>query len=118
MKLPIQYALYYPQRRYLPGKRLDFTKIENISFATPDPEVFRGLLLAYDSGKRGGSMPTVYNAANEYAVAAFLERKISYLTIVEMIESAMEHHRFVEQPGVEEILAAERETYEYLESRW
>lgn len=118
MRLPIQYALCYPKRRYLPGERLDFTKLKNISFEVPDPEVFRGLALAYDAGRRGGSMPTVYNAANEYAVAAFLARKISYPTIVEMIERAMEHHRFVEQPGVEEILAAERETYEYLESRW
>ncbi len=118
MKLPIQYALYYPQRRYLPGERLDFTKLKSISFETPDREVFKGLDLAYQAGGRGGSLPTVYNAANEYAVAAFLERKISYPAIVEMIESAMEHHKVVERPGVEEILAAERETYEFLESRW
>ncbi|NBH71122.1 1-deoxy-D-xylulose-5-phosphate reductoisomerase [Clostridiaceae bacterium] len=115
MKLPIQYALYYPQRRGSLGERLDFTKIRSISFEEPDPEVFRGLALAYEAGRRGGSLPTVYNAANEYAVAAFLGRRIPYLAIVEMIERAMEKHRFVEHPRVEEILAAERETHEFCE---
>ena len=118
MKLPIQYALYYPQRRYLPGERLDFTKLKSISFEIPDTEVFRGLALAYEAGSQGGSLPTVYNAANEYAVALFLQRKIPYLTIQEMIASAMEHHKVIARPNVEEILAAEQETYEFLESRW
>ncbi len=118
MKLPIQYALYYPQRRYLPGERLDFTKLKSISFEIPDTEVFRGLALAYEAGRQGGSLPTVYNAANEYAVALFLQRKIPYLTIQEMIASAMEHHKVIARPNVEEILAAEQETYEFLESRW
>lgn len=118
MKLPIQYALYYPQRRYLPGERLDFTKLKSISFETPDTEVFRGLALAYEAGRQGGSLPTVYNAANEYAVALFLQRKIPYLTIQEMIASAMKHHQVIARPNVEEILAAEQETYEFLESRW
>ena len=118
MKLPIQYALYYPQRRYLPGERLDFTKLKSISFEIPDTEVFRGLALAYEAGSQGGSLPTVYNAANEYAVALFLQRKIPYLTIQEMIASAMEHHQVIARPNVEEILAAEQETYEFLESRW
>jgi 1-deoxy-D-xylulose-5-phosphate reductoisomerase len=118
MKLPIQYALYYPERKYLPGERLDFTKLKSISFETPDREVFYGLELAYRAGRQGGSLPTVYNAANEYGVAKFLQKKIPYLAIVEMIESAMEHHKTVEQPGVEQILEAERETYEFLESRW
>lgn len=118
MKLPIQYALYYPERRPLPGERLDFAKLGNITFEEPDMEVFRGLKLAYEAGKRGGSLPTVYNAANEYAVARFLKKEISYLTILDMIQGAMEHHQVVEQPNVEQILAAERETYEYIESRW
>ena len=118
MKLPIQYALYYPERRFLPGERLDFTKLKSISFEVPDREVFGGLKLAYKAGRRGGSLPTVFNAANEYAVAKFLEREISYPAIVEMIESAMEHHKTVEQPDVAQILDAERETYEFLESRW
>ncbi len=118
MKLPSQYALYYPERRPLPGERLDFAKLGNITFEEPDMEVFRGLKLAYEAGKRGGSLPTVYNAANEYAVARFLKKEISYLTILDMIQGAMEHHQVVEQPNVEQILAAERETYEYIESRW
>ena len=118
MKLPIQYALYYPERKFLPGERLDFAKLGSITFEDPDMEVFRGLKLAYRAGKRGGSLPTVYNAANEYAVGKFLNREISYLTIIDMIEGAMEHHKVVENPDVDAILAAERETYEYIESRW
>ena len=118
MKLPIQYALYYPERKFLPGERLDFAKLGRITFENPDMEVFRGLKLAYAAGTRGGSLPTVYNAANEYAVGKFLNREISYLTIIDMIEGAMEHHKVVENPDVDAILAAERETYEYIESRW
>lgn len=118
MKLPIQYALYYPERRYLPGERLDFAKLGNITFENPDMETFRGLKLAYEAGKRGGSLPTVFNAANEYAVAKFLNREISYLTILDMIEAAMGHHKVIEHPDVDEILAAEKETYEFIESRW
>ena len=118
MKLPIQYALYYPERRYLPGERLDFAKLGQITFEAPDMEVFRGLKLAYDAGRTGGTLPTVYNAANEYAVGRFLKKEIPYLTIIDMIEGAMEHHKVVSNPCVEEILAAEQETYDYIESRW
>ncbi len=118
MKLPIQYALYYPKRRFLPGKRLDFTKLSQITFETPDPENFRGLALAYQAGRTGGSLPTVFNAANELAVSRFLRGEISYLTITDMIEGAMEAHKVIENPGVEEILQTEKETYEYIESRW
>ncbi len=118
MKLPIQYALYYPERRVLSGERLDFAKLGSITFENPDMEVFRGLKLAYDAGRRGGSLPTVYNAANEYGVGRFLNREISYLTIVEMIEAAMEQHQVTENPSVEQILEAERETCEFIESRW
>lgn len=118
MKLPIQYALYYPERRYLPGERLDFAKLGSITFENPDTEVFRGLALAYEAGRQGGSLPTVYNAANEYAVGKFLQKKISYLTIIDMIEGAMAHHQKVDSPDVEQILAAEKETYDYIESRW
>ena len=102
----------------MPGERLDFAKLGRITFENPDMEVFRGLKLAYEAGTRGGSLPTVYNAANEYAVGKFLNREISYLTIIDMIEGAMEHHKVVEHPDVDAILAAERETYEYIESRW
>jgi len=114
MKLPIQYALYYPQRRYLPGERLDFWTLNQIAFEKPDFENFRGLSLAYEAGRTGGSLPTVFNAANEYAVSLFLNRKIGYLDIVDMIEKAMEHHKVVADPTVEQILEAEAETYEIL----
>lgn len=114
MKLPIQYALYYPERRFLPGERLDFTKSGQITFEAPDYENFRGLALAREAGKQGGSLPTVFNAANELAVAAFLDRKIGYLTITDMIEAAMDQHQIIETPSVEEILGAEQETCEFL----
>ncbi len=118
MKLPIQYALYYPERRYLPGDRLDFTKLSGLTLETPDPDNFIGLKLAYEAGRAGGSMPTIFNAANELAVAGFLNRRISYLAITDFIEGAMEHHKIIKNPTVEEILDCEQEAYEYIESRW
>ena len=118
MKLPIQYALYYPDRRFLAGDRLDFAKLAQITFEAPDFENFHGLSLAYKAGRRGGTLPTVFNAANERAVQKFLDREIGYLTITDMIEAAMEHHTVKENPTVEEILAAEQETYDFIESRW
>ena len=118
MKLPIQYALYYPERRFLPGDRLDFWKLTEITFEKPDMETFAGLQLAFDAAAAGGSMPTVYNAANERAVAKFLDRKIAYLQIPEIIETCMEHHKVKENPSVEEILDTEQAVYEFIESRW
>lgn len=118
MRLPIQYALLYPERRYLPGKRLDFAQLASIQFEKPDMEVFRGLKMAYEVGTQGGTMPTVFNAANEYAVACFLEEKIRFLEIYDIIESCLEAHQKKEAPSVEEILDAEQWTYEYIESRW
>lgn len=118
MRLPIQYALYYPERRMLPGERLDFFKMGKLDFIEPDMETFRGLKLAYEVGEQGGSMPTVYNAANERAVAMFLERKIKYLEIIDVIEYAMEQHKFVSNPSIEEILAIEQETYRRIEEKW
>lgn len=118
MKLPIQYALYYPERRFLAGNWLDFAKLAQITFEAPDFENFHGLSLAYKAGRRGGTLPTVFNAANERAVQKFLDREIGYLTITDMIEAAMEHHTVKENPTVEEILAAEQETYDFIESRW
>ncbi len=118
MKLPIQYALYYPERRFLPGDRLDFWCLQDIRFEKPDMENFRGLKLAYEAGRAGGTIPTVFNAANEKAVSKFLKREISYLTIIDMIEASMAAHRKVENPTVEQILEAEKETYELIESRW
>ena len=114
MRLPIQYALYYPERRYLPGDRLDFWKLSQITFEKPDLENFHGLALAYEAGRRGGSLPTVFNAANEYAVAKFLNREISYLEITDRIQKAMEHHKVIDDPTVEQILETEREVDELL----
>lgn len=118
MKLPILYALYGPERRYLSGERLDFAKIGNITFENPDMEVFRGLKLAYEAGTVGGSLPTIYNAANERAVSLFLQRKIAYLDIVNLIEGAMEQHRVIDNPTLDQILDGEKEAYYFIESRY
>jgi len=115
MKLPIQYALFYPERRYMAGKRVDFFALGQLTFEEPDTENFPGLALAYRAAELGGSMPTVYNAANERAVQLFLERKITYLQIPELIGKAMERHHVIADPGVEDILEVERQTYEYMQ---
>lgn len=117
MKLPIQYALYYPERRPLAGERLDFWKLTEISFEKPDPENFRGLALAYEAGRAGGSLPVVFNAANEFAVAEFLDRRAGYLEITDMIAEAMAHHTRISHPSLEQVLEAEQETYEFLRRR-
>ncbi len=114
MKLPIQYALFYPNRRDLPGKKLDFYELSQMTFEKPDTETFYGLRLAYDAAKTGGSMPTVYNAANEKAVSLFLERKIKFLQIPEFIERTMNNHKVIANPNVSEILSAESEAYDYI----
>ena len=118
MRLPIQYAIYYPHRRPLPGERLDFWALKQITFEEPDFENFRGLALAFEALKTGGSMTTVYNAANELAVSRFLNREIGFLDITAMIEDSMKAHEVIENPDIEQILRTERETYEYLNSRW
>lgn len=118
MRLPIQYALFYPDRRYLTGERLDFYALSSLTFEQPDTDTFRGLALAYEAAETGGTMPTVYNAANERAVSLFLDRKITYLQIPEIIEAAMGAHKVSAEPEVEQILAAEQEAYEFIESRW
>ena len=116
MRLPIQYALYYPERRDLPGERLNFYKLAKLDFMEPDMETFRGLKLAYEVGRKGGSMPTVFNAANEKAVAKFLNKEIGYLDIIEMIEYAIKEHQWMENPSVEDILRIEQEVYQLLEN--
>ena len=118
MKLPIQYALFYPDRRPMAGKRVDFFELGSITFERPDTETFAGLRLAMRAAEEGGSVPTVFNAANEKAVSLFLDRKIRFLQIPEMIEMCMEHHRKIEDPGVEEILNTEQETYELIQSKF
>ena len=115
MKLPIQYALFYPDRRPMDSKRVDFFALKQLTFEEPDTKTFRGLQLAYDAAKTGGSLPTVFNAANEKAVALLLQKKIRFLQIPELIEQSMEHHKVIANPSVDEILQAEAETYEYIE---
>ena len=117
MKLPIQYALYYPERRYLPGDRLDFWSLSHLDFEKPDLDTFYGLALAYEAGREGGSMPTVLNADNELAVSMFLDGQITYLEIVEIIEDCMKAHKKIENPSLEQILMTEQETYERIRSR-
>lgn len=118
MRLPIQYALYYPDRRPLSGKRLDFWAMKELTFEEPDLETFRGLALAFSAMRQGGNIPTAFNAANERAVAKFLERKIRFLDIPEIIEASMEACRFQADPTVEQILETEKAAYEFIESRW
>lgn len=118
MKLPIQYALYYPERRFLPGERVNFAALSQLTFEKPDLETFYGLRLAFEAGKAGGSLPTVFNAANELAVSKFLNRKIAYLQIPEIIEACMQSHKNIMNPTVEEILQTESAVYEQIESRW
>ncbi|MBQ9910419.1 MAG: 1-deoxy-D-xylulose-5-phosphate reductoisomerase [Lachnospiraceae bacterium] len=116
MRLPIQYALFYPERRPLSGERLDFSKLSALTFERPDTDVFEGLKLAYDAGKRGGNAPTVLNAANEWAVAKFLKRELSYLGITESIKKALDQAQFTENPSLDDILETERKTYRLLNS--
>ena len=118
MKLPIQYALYYPERRFLRGMRLDFYKLGQMTFEAPDMETFEGLKFALEAMRRGGNIPTVFNAANEKAVAMFLERRIAFLDIPDIIASAMEEITYIKHPSVDEILATEAAVYEWIESRW
>lgn len=116
MKLPIQYALYYADRRWLAGKRVNFAEIGSISFFKPDTEKFRGFALAYEAGRVGGTMPTVYNAANELAVGKFLNGEIRYLQIAELIKEAMDKHKTIDNPSLEQILEAEKEAHECVEN--
>lgn len=118
MRLPILYALFYPERRMLYAEELDLFSIGNLTFERPDRETFYGLSLAYDALDAGGNVPTVYNAANERAVAKFLDEKISFIQIPEIIASSMEEVYYKENPTLEEILDTEATTYEYIESRW
>ena len=117
MKLPIQYALYYPERRYLPGERLDFWKLGKLEFEKPDMDTFYGLSLAYEAGRAGGTLPTVFNATNELAVSLFLKRQIKYLEIIEIIEDCMRAHRNIKEPTLEQVLDTEQETYDRINSR-
>ena len=118
MRLPIQYALYYPDRKTLSGERLNLFELSSMTFEKPDTQTFAGLKLAMEAGRKGGNLTTAFNAANEKAVAMFLDRKIAYLQITEIIEAAMGNCLFIENPDVEEILKTEQEVYEFINSRW
>lgn len=118
MKLPIQYALFYPERRFLAGDRLDFWSMKSILIEKPDMDVFKGLKYAYSAIADGGSMPTVFNAANECAVARFLDRKIKFLDIYKIIEECMASHTAIPDPDVSQILDTEKWVYDFVESRW
>ncbi|MBD5545261.1 MAG: 1-deoxy-D-xylulose-5-phosphate reductoisomerase [Lachnospiraceae bacterium] len=118
MKLPIQYALFYPDRLPRKEEAIDFYKLRELTFEEPDLDTFTGLKLAFEAFREGGSLPTVYNAANEKAVSLFLHRKIRFLEISEIIGEAMSRHKKIENPSLEEILATEAECYEFIESRW
>ena len=118
MRLPIQYALYYPRRRPLGGKRLNFGALGSITFEKPDLDTFQGLALAYDAMRAGGNVPTIFNAANEAAVALFLEEKISYLQITEIIEDCMKNCAFIESPKLEEVLETEKQVREMVAVRY
>ena len=114
MRLPIQYALFYPDRRLMNSERLDFAKLAGITFEAPDMDNFRGLALAYEAGGRGGNLPTIFNAANEFAVAKFLNREIGYLDITDMIEKSMQCIEYIDNPSVQQILDTEKSVYELL----
>ena len=118
MRLPIQYALYYPKRVFLKGDRLDFSTLKEITFQKPDMDTFLGLKYAYNAIELGGSMPTVLNAANEYAVAKFLNKEIRFLEIYEIIDYCMSEHKNIEAPSVEQILETEKWVYDIIASRW
>ena len=118
MKLPIQYALYYPSRPALSGDRLDLFKLKDLTFEAPDLDTFKGLALAMKAARAGGNIPTAFNAANERAVALFLNKKIKYLEIIDIIEACMENASFIENPSVDEILDTEQCAYDYISKRW
>ena len=116
MRLPIQYALFYPERRYLDSQAVDFAKLGCITFEEPDMDTFYALRLAYEAGRQGGSLPTVLNAANELAVSLFLQGQISFVQITQLIQQCMENHKIIANPTLEEILSVEKETYELVEA--
>ena len=116
MKLPIQYAIYYPDRMPMSGNRLDLFNISKLTFEKPDMYTFVGLKYALEAGRTAGSLPTVYNAANEKAVALFLSGRISFLKITEIIRECMDNHKVINNPTIEQILSAEAETYDYIEN--
>ena len=117
MRLPIQYALFYPDRRFLDAKRLDFFEMSSLTFEKPDEETFKGLKFAKEAAKAGGSMPTVFNAANEEAVAMFLRKQIGFLDIYRIIEESMARHSVIANPDIDTVLLVESDTREYIRAK-
>lgn len=118
MKLPIQYALFYPDRRPMNTARVDLFALKSLTFEKPDTDTFKGLAMAVDAGRKGGSMPTVFNAANEKAVALFLDKRIKFLEIYDIIGEALDNHRLIDNPSLDQILDAEKECYELIDKKW
>jgi 1-deoxy-D-xylulose-5-phosphate reductoisomerase len=118
MRLPIEYALYYPERRQTVIPRVDFHTLRQIAFEEPDTETFSGIPLALRAAREGGSMRTVFNAANEQAVALFLQKKIGFLDIYDIIAQAMDHHRRIPDPDLGQILETEKATRDWIKGRW
>ena len=116
MRLPIQYALYYPKRLPMLGDYLDLFKVKDMTFEKPDLDVFVGLKYAYEAQREGGNMPTIFNAANEKAVALFLNKKISFTDIYRLIDNSMKEIEHINNPTLDEILYTESEVYKYLDN--
>ena len=114
MRLPIQYALFYPDRRFLDAKKLDFFEMKSLTFEKPDMDTFKGLKFAMEAAEFGGSMPTVFNASNEEAVAMFLNKKIGFLDIYRIIEESMNRHTIISNPDIDTVLSVERDTREFI----
>ena len=114
MRLPIQYALFYPDRRFLDAKKLDFFEMKSLTFEKPDMDTFKGLKFAMEAAEFGGSMPTVFNASNEEAVAMFLNKKIGFLDIYRIIEESMNRHTVISNPDIDTVLSVERDTREFI----
>jgi len=118
MRIPIQYALYYPQRYPLDVQPLDLFQTAQLHFEAPDLDTFRGPAFAYEALRAGGSMPTVLNAANEKAVALFLAGKIRFLEIYDIIAECMAAHTVIPDPDLQDILNTEEKTYHFIQNRW
>ena len=118
MRLPIQYALFYPDRRFLDAKKLDFFEMKSLTFEKPDMDTFKGLKFAMEAAEFGGSMPTVFNASNEEAVAMFLNKKIGFLDIYRIIEESMNRHTVISNPDIDTVLSVERDAREFIRNRF
>jgi len=118
MRLPIQYALNYPKRGQSIAEKLDFYSLSSLTFEKPDMDTFQCLSLAYDAGKAGGNMPAIFNGANEIAVELFLNNKIKYLQIEEIIRECMMNFEHIINPTLEQIIDIDKRTREYVLNKY